>query len=488
MDIEQELNAFVEENIDNIYTQKSEIWRSLFAQRGGGDKSFDFSEMESFLSISSRAASGTGDMDAFNMRLKPALDYLAENLDNSLLQKVNGSKVGNPTQVTINNVTSNLAHLWNLFRVQDYVGHLYLLKEQQNEALDILEIGPGYGCGAHILISLGLVKSYTCVDLSENLGNSVFFLSRNYPDWKVNFCRSRLDLCTKSKNLNFVLASKFDDLEKVQFDAVINTDSFGEMPANTATLYIQKIQYLLRETGLLISMNGHRRGQYELTGVSKVSDYGYENFEIDTFYYKSGFSSSMDDFGHLAVCKRRQTSIPVKATIIDVLGDLFAMGINKDIDWILKRLNNSSLDESDFLKIEDWDEALNEGRINDTDNICNYIKFVRGAIEHRDFDRNVYQNLLDQIESPQAQYILRLCCLICGAEWGFWQKESFNKTLTFFMSDLDRFKNASKLKKMIFLYVRREHLKKKFFSRRNFKPPLILKVRRFVEPLITFKR
>ena len=506
MNIEQELNAYIKEAADNTYTQKSENWRSLFAQRED-DKSFDFSEMESFLSTSSRAASGVGDMVRFNLRLKPALDYLGEKLDNSLLQKVNGSKVGNPPQVTINSVTSNLAHLWNLSRVEDYVEHLYLLKEQQNEALDILEIGPGYGCGAHILISLGLVKSYTCVDLSENLGNSVFFLSRNYPDWNVNFCRSWSDLCTRFKNLNFVLASGFNNLEKVQFDAVINTDSFGEMPANTAKLYIQKIPHLLRESGLFISMNGHRRGQYELTGVNKVSDYGYENFEIDTFSYKSGvsdygyenfeidtfsyksgFSSSMDDFGHLAVCKRRHTSIPVKAAIIDVLGDLFAMGLNKDVDWVLKRLNNSSLDESDFLKIEDWDEALNEGEINERDKISEYVKFVRGAIEHSDFDRNVYQNLLIQIESPQAQYILRLCRLICFAEWGFWQNENFNKTLTFLMSDVERFKNASKLKKMMFLFIRREHLKKKFFSRRNFKVPLILKVRRLVEPLISFKR
>lgn len=487
MNIEQELNAFVRENIDNAYTQKSEIWRSLLAQRGGYN-TFNFGEMESFLSTSSREASGTGDMAAFNVRLKQTLDYITESLDGSLLRKVSGSKVGNPAPVTINNVTSNLAHLWNLMRVQDYIEHLYSLKARRNQALDVLEIGPGYGCGAHILISLGLVKSYTCVDLSENLGNSVFFLSRNHPDWRVNFCRSRSDLCKEYKNLNFVLASKFDDLKGLEFDAVLNTDSFGEMPARTAKIYIEKIHCLLRESGIFISMNGHRRGQYELVGLNKVSDFGYDKFKVNAFSYKKSFSSSMDDFGHLAVCERSQAPALVEAKVMDVLADLFAMGINKDIDWILRRLNSSSLDGVDFSRVADWDEALREGRINESDTICKYIKFVRGAITRRDFDMNVYQDLLDQTESPQAQYILRLCRLICGAEWGFWRKERLDKALTFLMSDLDRFSNHSKLKRIIFLYVRREHLKKKFFSRREFKLPLILRIRRIVESAIGVKR
>ena len=446
MNVEQELNAYINEVSDNVYTQKSEIWRSLLAKREKGT-SFEFSEMESFLSSTSRAASGTGDMAAFSARLKPALDYLSEKLDNSLVQKVSGSKLGNPPEVRINKVTSNLAHLWNLARIQDYLDYLFALKEKKNEALDILEIGPGYGCCAHVLISLGIIKSYTCVDLNENLGTSVFFLTRNHPDWQVHFLRSGSGLSSKLKSLNFVSASEFDNLEKEQFDAVINTDSFGEMPSNTAKAYIQKIQHLLRESGLLISMNGHRRGQYELKGINKVSDYGYENFKIETLTYKSFFSSSMDDFGHLAVCKKSRTSLPVTPKIIDVLGDLFALGINTDVDWVIDKVKNSSLDENELLKIEDWDEALNEGDINDGDSITAYIKFVRRAIEYKDFDRNVYQHLVDQIESPQAQYVLRLCRLICSSEWDFWQGENFNKTLTFLMCDLERFKNASRLKK-----------------------------------------
>ena len=62
------------------------------------------------------------------------------------------------------------------------------------------------------------------------------------------------------------------------------------MPGEVAVGYIDKILTLLKGDGVLVSMNGHRRGQYEITGLERVSDYGYSKFKILNFSYKPHFS------------------------------------------------------------------------------------------------------------------------------------------------------------------------------------------------------
>ena len=188
----------------------------------------------------------------------------------------------------------------------------------------------------------------------------------------------------------------------------------------------------------------------------------------------------MDDFGHVAICENSKPSSVLNTSLYDVMGDLFAMGVNQDVKPIIDEVNEVGLSEDSQGRIELWDKLIREEDTDYDDIIGKYISFVRRVIEFKQFERDQYDFLIGNMKSPQALYFLRLCKLIVTSDWNFWSSEKLDNTMFFLMSDLDRFKNKSKLKKLIFLEVRRAHLKKKFFPRREFKLPLILRLRQML--------
>lgn len=481
MTLNEQFIKYIESSVRNIYTEKNEIWKLLLSKRSPNNSLI---YKQDFLSNYSAEATGVGGGADVQSRLKPLINYLSIQIDKNFLRMVPGSNVGNPDLIKLHSIKTNLSHLWNLCHVQSYFKYLDLLKKKNGRRLDVIEIGPGYGDAAHILISLGVINSYTCVDLAENIGNSVYFLNKNHPEWKITFINSEIDLDTSSTSLNFLTADRFKKLHAKKFDVILNSDSFGEMPAHTALGYISRINFLLKECGLIISINGHRRGQYNLTGINRVSDYGYHNFNCILFTYKKYFSSSMDDFGHIAICENVKPNAVFPKNYLDVLGDLFALGLNIDLDYLIANINSPSgyvrFDEH-IKKIDLYNLILEEKIIDSSDLIGKYINFVRKVIKNDPFVPDEYDVLIKNIKSPQAIYILMLCRLIATADWNFWVSEKLDSTINFLMSDLERFRKASIFKRFLFLRIRKNQLKKKFYPRRNYKLTFLLRIMQIIK-------
>jgi len=251
------------------------------------------------------------------------------------------------------------------------------------------------------------------------------------------------------------------------------------MPFDTAREYLLSLPKLMKEEGILISMNGHRRGQYELGGLLKVSDYGYNSFTNLNFDYKELFTSSLDDFGHLSIYLKKSSTEDL-TKIYDVLGDLFLFGVNKDLDNLIHRLNTGLLNKSDLEQINIWDDLLNEKKISSNDSISRYMIFLREAIENKTICKEEYEYLRTNLSSPQALYFCELSKLIVDRNWKSIEPKHQSNILRFLFSDALRFKKFSWLKRIIFLEIRRAQMQKIIYPRRSFNLPTILKIRRFI--------
>jgi phospholipid N-methyltransferase len=96
----------------------------------------------------------------------------------------------------------------------------------------VLEIGAGYGGLARIFKTLHPEIEYTIVDLPESIYFSGHFLELN-------------DI----KDIRYIESEDINHLTGMEFDLVINTFSFQEMPFNTILRYIDFIQTNLKVEG-----------------------------------------------------------------------------------------------------------------------------------------------------------------------------------------------------------------------------------------------
>ena len=252
------------------------------------------------------------------------------------------------------------------------------------------------------------------------------------------------------------------------------------MPSEVAIEYVNIISRLVKDDGVFVSMNGHRRGQYEVTGVERVSDYGYSNFELLNFSYKPHFSSSYDDFGHCAVClvNRRSKVDTDVGRELDIFGDLFALGINKDIDLILAKFNDRNMSKADEDQMLVWESVLLERNVESSDIVTRYIQFVRKALVDRRHNKFEEEFLFNTLESPQARYYVKLSSYLNG-KWSDDDIHTLNSTpaLVFLGFDLIKYSRGNFIMRKTHGLIRKAHLVKKLFPRNPLKVPVILKAR-----------
>lgn len=483
---ETELNriiSYINSSQPSFLTEKSEIWETLITQR---KKEYNIESMNNFLSGNSNEASGTGSIGKrYSGYDTEVLEYIESLLSKDYINRITPSWIGNPPKVKIFGCDSNLAFLWNMLRFQHY--HQILEEAGTlNAPLHIIEIGPGYGAAAYNFVQSSSVASYTLVDLPENLINSFYFLRKNFRDWNYILVDEHNPASNKPNTFNFVSADRFDCLKGTFFfDLALNTDSFGEMPAEVAKGYIDQLPDLLKSEGIFVSMNGHRRGQYELTGFQKVSDYGYSNFTLLDFSYKPYFSSAYDDFGHCAILSNKPSPINIAKTL-DVFGDLFSMGINKDLDTILSCFNRSQMTDAQSKQIAVWNDILEEKSEKSDDIIAEYIIFLRKALCENTYADSKADYLFKSLKSPQARYYIKLVKYLNNKLTQTDIDElRANPDLRFLASDLLKYDNTNYFIKIIYKMIRKAHLSKKAFPRRKFKLPPVLKAKQIYQTLKT---
>ena len=123
--------------------------------------------------------------------------------------------------------------------------------------LDVLEIGAGAGNLAYFLTTMGVVRSYTIVDLPQMLVHSAYTLQRRIPDLEMTFAEPGLQPGRYRFIPDFQAADLIDDDSA---DLALNLNSFMEMDREARDDYIEQIYRCTRPGGLFYNLNRRQPG------------------------------------------------------------------------------------------------------------------------------------------------------------------------------------------------------------------------------------
>lgn len=317
---------------DNEFSSRSAIWDKIFDRRASPKQFESFVRM---LDASNDTTLGIANLS--EPRFYAAYEKLFEGLfSREEVERVTPGTTGNPTLIHVHGIPSAIPVLQNETRIRQL--HPYL---PTGRKLRVLEIGAGYGGMANLLLKRGVVESYTVVDLPDNLAISAFFLPLENPDYTARVCPDQID--DEPGHLNFLLPSEIGKVKGQSYDLVINCDSLGEMPASVARAYVDFISQRLSINGIFYTKNGVQRGPGT---CARLSDYGFEKFEIVDIMPTPFSTGMLDDHSTVLVLKRGQSELSMWRSL-DLIADLFKFGLAEEITALPQRLIGRSLSPAD---------------------------------------------------------------------------------------------------------------------------------------------
>ncbi len=332
----------------NEYYRYSTLWSGIFSHRR---PTRELSDLLVALNEASTATEGVAGKVPDNKK-NLFVDYHKTFMDSSWLEEYPMSWLGAPSVLDFDDHPAAVQYLNNLKLFIDFKSSLEAAKAVKGKPLHVVEIGAGYGGLAYFMLKSGLVASYTIIDLPENLKISAFYLSQNFSDRSYNASLIPDAIAgSERKDLNFVAAGNIGALSKWKFDLAINSDSLGEMPANTASAYVKWIHEHLNTEGYFFTKNGHNRG---IDSVQFPHEYGYSAYKLVSLKPPGHISYLFDDFSHYALLQKTETvSKPVYPEYyFDVIGSLYATGLQDELTAISDSFVNNQLtsEEERFLK------------------------------------------------------------------------------------------------------------------------------------------
>lgn len=151
----------------------------------------------------------------------------------------------------IRSTMSSARHWYYARQLAELVGRTHPDKPQ----LDILEIGAGAGNLAIFLARIGLVRSYTIIDLPQMLVHAAFTTQHHLPDVELRFEREPV-----AGAWTFLSDGVADGvLEPGSFDLCMNLHSFMEMDREARDGYINLIYRTARRGALFFNVNRRQR-------------------------------------------------------------------------------------------------------------------------------------------------------------------------------------------------------------------------------------
>ena len=324
---------------EGILNQKSKLWSKIFDERNNFPSYKDFPEF-----IKDAYNTGTGNQKRtkeqekqFSIRVKSLVKSYG--VDAAFIEKIQEPDFGMPNK--------NIKHKTLKFSANYYrnlINAYKIYKKYKNrQDLVILEIGGGSGILTSILFQLLNIKKYILVDLPENL-----YLASVYLQVVLNEDITYLgDSDYKNTRL---IASLPEHINNINFeiDLVVNTNSFGEMPKETVTGYLDFCNEKLKNNGVIYSHN--RVGiVWNQQGPKYLSDFMRNNLYINELQNSPSNTFFAYDMHHIAFLSKRKNEISEKH--IDVMGQFIKFGVN--IDYLFNFELNSAEELNDFFNMFD---------------------------------------------------------------------------------------------------------------------------------------
>ena len=136
---------------------------------------------------------------------------------------------------------------WNL----RWIRYLYfrerlfsVFTKDLNDISSIIDLGGCYGGFISLLAKSLPNKSYTLLDLGENIPLAAYYIVKSLKGFKINVVNSQSDVINKEpKVINLIPAHYFQNISKLNFDLFCNYLSLGEMSRLQFTEYINSKLY-----------------------------------------------------------------------------------------------------------------------------------------------------------------------------------------------------------------------------------------------------
>jgi putative sugar O-methyltransferase len=307
------------------------LWQEIFNSR------INFPTLDQFMVFRRNGATyGVGDPAYSSEELmikhckKNALLLREDGVTDDFLAKVKESPLGAPHLTSEHvlefeaspNFLKNLRNAFRIFRaLKDHFGE---------KEIKICEIGAGYGLLASMLHQLFNVKSYTVIDLPQNLYLTSLYLTSLYPDKSIQFINRKHEVQKSLQELNFVFAGDLGMLDSdYDFDLILNIDSFGEMNREAASEYVQWAKGKLSSKGVLHTDNRVR--VRNCSGVMNFSSLGYlSGFEIMSMDGTRNQAELLSQPHHICFLRRKDDkSYPINSW--DLTSILYTIGLANSI-------------------------------------------------------------------------------------------------------------------------------------------------------------
>lgn len=465
----------------------SNLWANYLSRRDKYSISDDIEEVErglsNFLSPFSNQALGTGKPPKVITNDGEHLyKYFLDHLNQEVFDRTTASKCGSPEMFNFNGKLVNMTFLWNLLGTSEYFSKINL-HGFQNSNLNIIEVGPGYGAACLQWIQLGVVDTYTLVDLRENLINSVYFLSQNLPDWNFKFVG--LDECSalELKTIYFVIPEYIEHIpESVHFDMGLNTDSLGEMPLSVATSYIDFFHRKIRENGTFISSNGHRRGQLNSVGAQSVSEYRYNSFKLIDLGPRLFCSSAFDDFSHTAIMVKSSFSHnEINLDAIDTVCNLYAAGLNLDIIDVSNNIVNCTISTADYeflISAKNILESDSKSLVATNDYRLNYLIVIKQVANGYKPDLSLLRSQLHLIKSDIARlYLYSIGIYLRDSDLLACSERDESSCVQLYIVDFISYSSRNYLLREILFRIRFDTFRKKLSPFNFYNPSILIKTK-----------
>jgi len=474
--------------IKNKFSEKSHLWNSILSPRTGIEQ-IDESALKYFLDATTQLSSGTSDWvrDIDDLMI----NYFKEKLPDSIFSDNRQMpKTGNPNTFAMNGKLFCSAYVWNLIT---YTQFMSMYEPHANgKLIDVVEVGAGYGCAAHLWLQSGLVNSYTIIDLPENLINSAYYLGENTQWSNVNLIEEHCG-SLEPGSINLLTPSYIDCLNSVNFDLATNSDSLGEMPADTAKAYVQWIHDRLKGNGYFLSKNGHRRSR---ECIQKVSSYGYEKFNLVNLSPSVCCASAFDDFSHVVLLKKDDNVIDAqKINHIDTISNLFSIGLSQDLENLCRKIAGNNLTETDkrFLDASDRffhgsHKTNRNGIISEQENnlegeyliIFNYLKAIQDSLlDNTENIEKLFNEYLRDGKSEIARlysHMFLMANRIIEYDDDSIKNDNFSG-VKLYIKEFESFEKSSPFVRWLKYSIRRDNIRKKISPHIKWKPSIIVRLK-----------
>jgi putative sugar O-methyltransferase len=219
-------------------------------------------------------------------------------------------------------------------RVQD----LLAAQGLKGRALDMLEIGAGWGCMANQVHQILDLNSYAIVDLPQNLVLSTTYLASTM-DLKVILAEAPDGSVTAGPRSVIAAVPGAASAIGQKYGVVVNAFSLQEMDLDTVQGYLKWISQILVEDGRFISLNAHGKA-----GVAAPSDYSLEYFHLDHLGMFRAFPSGlMNTIPYEMVLSLRKGRTSPDSQLLNAICCLLQFGLGDDLKCICDAFTSGAL-------------------------------------------------------------------------------------------------------------------------------------------------